>query len=64
MRNQKGKPAAKAGLQKGDIIIKLGEINVGSTNDYMKALSTFKKDDTAEIIVVRDGKEIKMKITF
>lgn len=59
-----GKPAAKAGLQKGDIIIKLGEITIGNTNDYMKALSTFKKDDTAEIIVVRDGKEIKMKVTF
>ena len=59
-----GKPAAKAGLQKGDIIIKLGEITVGNTNDYMKALSTFKKDDTAEIVVVRDGKEIKMNVTF
>ena len=59
-----GKPASKAGLQKGDIIIKLGEINVGSTNDYMKALSTFKKDDTTEIIVVRDGKELKINVTF
>lgn len=59
-----GKPASKAGLQKGDIIIKLGEVNVGNVNDYMKALSTFKKEDTTEIIVVRDGKEIKMNITF
>lgn len=59
-----GKPAAKAGLQKGDIIIKLGELSIGSTNDYMKALSIFKKDDTTEIIVVREGKEIKMNVTF
>ena len=60
----KGKPASKAGLQKGDIIIKLGEVNVGNVNDYMKALSTFKKEDTTEIIVVRDGKQIKMNVTF
>lgn len=59
-----GKPAAKAGLQKGDVIIKLGELKVESTNDYMKALSTFKKEDTAEIIVVRDGKKIKMNAIF
>lgn len=59
-----GKPAAKAGLQKGDVIVKLGEITIGSTNDYMKALSTFKKDDAAEITVVREGKEIKMNVTF
>lgn len=59
-----GKPAFKAGLQKGDIIIKLGEVDISNTSDYMKALSTFKKDDTAEITVVRDGKEIKMNVTF
>jgi len=59
-----GKPASKAGVQKGDIITKLGDTPVGSTMDYMKGLSNYKKGDTAELTIMRDGKEIKLKVTF
>ena len=59
-----GKPAEKAGLLRGDIIIKLGDVKVGTTMDYMKGLSNFNKGDIAEIIVVRNGKEIKFSVTF
>jgi hypothetical protein len=59
-----GKPAAKAGLQKGDIVVKLGEVKVDNIIDYMKTLSSYKKGDAAEIIILRDGKEIKMNVTF
>ena len=59
-----GKPASKAGIQKGDIVIKLGEEKVESTMDYMKALSLFKSGDTTEIMVLRGAAEVKLKVTF
>ncbi len=59
-----GKPASKAGVQKGDVVIQLGETKVESTMDYMKALSKFKSGDTAEIKVLRNGNEVKLKVTF
>ncbi|MEW6468076.1 MAG: M20/M25/M40 family metallo-hydrolase [Bacteroidota bacterium] len=59
-----GKPAAKAGLQKGDVIIMLGDKPVGSTMDYMKALSGYNKGDTVTVTVLRDGKEVKLPVTF
>ncbi len=59
-----GKPAAKAGLQKGDIIIGMGDIEVKNIQDYMKGLSMFKKGDTTTIRVKRGEEEKKMEVTF
>jgi S1-C subfamily serine protease len=59
-----GKPASKAGLLKGDIIVGLGELVVKDIQDYMKGLSTFKKGDTTTVKVKR-GAEVKtMPVTF
>ncbi len=58
------KPADKAGLQKNDIITKLGEYPVNNVQDYMKALSKFNKGDTTDVIINRSGKEIIVKVTF
>ena len=58
------KPAQKAGLQKGDVVIKLGERNVTDMMSYMKALSVFKKGDKTTVIVTRKGKEVKADIQF
>src|SRR5258705_6994596 len=38
-----GRPAQKAGLKAGDVIIQLGEHNVSSLENYMQALGKFKK---------------------
>ncbi len=59
-----GKPAAKAGVQKGDIVTKLGEVKVENVQDYMKGLNTFKKGDTGKLKVLREGKEIELNVTF
>ncbi|MBI4930203.1 MAG: M20/M25/M40 family metallo-hydrolase [Bacteroidetes bacterium] len=58
------KPAAKAGLKKGDVVVQMGEIKVGNMMDYMKALSANKKGDTVPVTVIRDGKEVKVNVTF
>lgn len=59
-----GKPAFKAGLKSGDIIIRLGAHKVNSTKEYMKALSNFKKGDQTEVEVIRDGKNMILPLTF
>lgn len=58
------KPAQKAGLQKGDVVIKLGEIEVTDMSSYMLALSKFANGDTTKVIVDRDGEKIEAEITF
>jgi len=54
-----GKPAFKAGLAKDDIVKKLGDVQIKSVQDYMKALGNFKKGDTAKIEVMR-GSQVKV----
>ena len=58
------KPAQKAGLQKGDIVIQIGEFEIKNMMDYMKALSKFEKGNSTKVIVDRNNKEIEAEITF
>ena len=58
------RPAQKAGLQKGDIVIKLGDSLVTDMNSYMKALSSFDEGDTTKVLVKRGEKEIEAAIKF
>ncbi len=59
-----GKPASKAGILKGDVVKKLGGVEVKSVQDYMKALQSLKKGDTAPIEVLRNGEIKKLNVTF
>ena len=58
------KPAQKAGLQKGDIVVKLGDTAVVDMMSYMKVLATFEKGDTTKVIVDRNGELVEAKIEF
>ena len=59
-----GKPAQKAGLQVGDIVIKMGDTEVKDMMSYMKALSSFKKGDTTTVVVLRKKEKIAVGIEF
>lgn len=59
-----GKPAAKANLMRGDIIIKLGETNVTDMQAYMQCLKMFKKGDVTTIIILRGTEEKQLEVTF
>ena len=59
-----GRPAMKAGLQRGDIITRVGEINIGSVSDYMNALSKFEKGQKAEVTYLREGKTLTTTVEF
>jgi hypothetical protein len=58
------KPAQKAGLQKGDIVLKLGDSLVTNMMSYMRALSTYKKGDKTKVVIKRNEKEVEKEINF
>jgi Zn-dependent M28 family amino/carboxypeptidase len=59
-----GKPAEKAGILAGDVILQLGENKTVSVQDYMKALGKFDKGQTVNAIIIRANKEIVLPINF
>lgn len=58
------KPAQKAGLQKGDIVIKLGDSTITDMMSYMRALSVFEKGDSTKVIVKRGEQEVEADLKF
>ena len=58
------KPAQKAGLQKGDIVIQLGDSLVTNMMSYMRALSIFEKGNTTKVVVKRGDTEIEKVVHF
>ena len=59
-----GKPAQAAGLQKGDVVLQLGDSTIIDMMGYMRALSVFKKGDSTQVVVERAGLKIAAKIKF
>jgi Iap family predicted aminopeptidase len=53
-----GRPAQKAGVMAGDVIIQLGEYLVTSVETYMQCLNRFEKGQSSTV-TVRRGKEVK-----
>lgn len=58
------KPAFKAGIKTGDIVKRLGNMEVKNVQDYMKALSNFKKGDSTKVEVLRDRTLLILDVTF
>ena len=58
------KPAEKAGLKKGDIVIQMGDIKVRDMMSYMQGLSMFKKGDTTTVKVRRGEEEVEVEGEF
>lgn len=59
-----GKPAQKAGLKAGDIIIQLGDYNISSLENYMQALGKFKKGDRAKVKYKRGTEILETEVEF
>jgi len=59
-----GKTAAEAGIESGDIVIKMGKFNVHDMMSYMEALSKFKKGDETTVSVKRGDKTLQMEVLF
>ena len=61
---RRGGAAEKAGMQKGDILMRLGKSEIASVEDLMFVLNGSKPGETVPAVVIRDGKEVKLEVTF
>ena len=59
-----GKPAAAAGLEKGDVVMKLGDSTIVDMMGYMRALSGFKLGDETTIEFKRGEEAKSAKVKF
>ncbi|MBC6492744.1 M20/M25/M40 family metallo-hydrolase [Flavihumibacter stibioxidans] len=59
-----GRPAKKAGLQAGDIVLQLGDFPTASVEQYMQALGKFKKGDKTTVKFKRGETEMSADIEF
>jgi hypothetical protein len=59
---REGSPAAKAGLQKDDVMTSFDGMPIRTLYDFTFALREKKPGDKVEVIVVRNGKEIRTTV--
>ena len=57
-----GSPAAKAGLRGGDVMIAFGGMPIKTLYDFTFALREKKPGDRVDVVVLRDGKEVKASV--
>lgn len=57
-------PAEKAGIMGGDLLVSLGGKKIENIYDYTYALREFKPGEEAEAVVIRGGKEVRLKVVF
>lgn len=58
----KDRPAYKAGMKNGDIIVEIDSNTIENIDEYMQALSKLKKDTTVDIKVIRQDKILNLKV--
>jgi hypothetical protein len=59
-----GKPAQKAGIKAGDIIIQLGDNNISSLESYMQSLGKFKKGEKTKVKFKRGNETLEATVEF
>jgi S1-C subfamily serine protease len=57
-----GSPADKGGMKGGDVIVQMGKQKIGSLDDFDLALRNFKAGDQVDITVMRESKEVTLKV--
>jgi len=59
-----GGGAEKAGIRKGDIILKFNGKSVGTMNKLTTLLVAFRPGDEVELVVLRNGKQRTLSVTL
>ncbi len=59
-----GSPAARAGLQRGDIITAIGGQAIDEKHSFLNVLFAWRPDDRVELTVYRDGQEKTLSVTL
>lgn len=55
-------PAAKSGLQDGDVLLRVGEVKITSAEDVIDASFFLTAGDNVPIVVLRDGREVAVEV--
>ena len=58
------RPADRAGILKGDIIIGIDRRKVGDIYDYMNALGKYRQGDTCQVVIVRQTDTLTLTVEF
>ncbi len=58
------RPAERAGVQSGDVIMKMGTFAIDDIYTYMNCLGKFRKGDTTEIVVQRGTDTLNLQVIF
>jgi serine protease Do len=59
-----GSPAAKAGLQRGDLITRVGETSLDETHSFLNLLFEYKAGDTIQIGFMRGNSEMTVTVVL
>ncbi|MFN0199171.1 MAG: M20/M25/M40 family metallo-hydrolase, partial [Planctomycetaceae bacterium] len=57
-------PAAKAGIENGDLIVKLGPHKITGLDDFDLALRKFSAGDVVDVLIKRKGTELTLQVTL
>src|SRR5690554_1114515 len=58
------KPAQHAGMEKGDVVKKMGDYEITDMMSYMESLSKFEKGQTITVTIEREGTPMELEVTF
>ncbi len=58
------RPAQQAGIEAGDIVVKMGELTIDSMQDYMQALNKFSPGEQVNVSINRNQQIIVLQVVF
>lgn len=61
---RENKPAHKAGIQGGDVVVKMGDLDIIDMMSYMKGLSNHKKGEKCMVVVKRGEEMLEVEVEF
>ena len=56
--------AERSGMLKGDLLIRMDDQNISSVEEVLDKLQNKKFNDHSTFDLIRDGRELKMKVVF
>nr|WP_245672694.1 trypsin-like peptidase domain-containing protein [Aldersonia kunmingensis] len=59
-----GSPAQQAGIVEGDVIVKVGDRDVTSSDELVVAVQSQQIGDTVPVTLIRDGRPVEVQVTL
>jgi serine protease Do len=59
-----GSAAAEAGVKKGDVVVKVGELKIGSSSELQEQIGLKRPGDKVQLTILRKGQEMNLTVTL